>query len=86
MSEEFQNTSKQGTQLGYPRKGPSGSLRYKFFNTNNLWVDLPALKASQIGISRSCSWPQNLYKKFDGALPLPVMKNSKTARLFLLLS
>jgi len=38
--------------------------KYKFFNTNNLWVDLRALK--------------NLYRKYDGALPLPVMKNSKT--------
>eukprot|EP00933_Yihiella_yeosuensis_P066058 TRINITY_DN7013_c0_g1_i1.p1 TRINITY_DN7013_c0_g1~~TRINITY_DN7013_c0_g1_i1.p1 ORF type:complete len:716 (+),score=230.92 TRINITY_DN7013_c0_g1_i1:89-2236(+) len=38
--------------------------KYKFFNTNNLWVDLVALK--------------NQFKKNDGALPLPVMKNSKT--------
>ncbi|CAJ1363799.1 unnamed protein product [Effrenium voratum] len=38
--------------------------KYQFFNTNNLWVDLSALK--------------NLFRKFDGALPLPVMKNSKT--------
>lgn len=38
--------------------------KYKFFNTNNLWVDLEALKAQ--------------FDKHDGALPLPVMKNSKT--------
>jgi len=38
--------------------------KYKFFNTNNLWVDLVALKAS--------------FKKNDGSLPLPVMKNNKT--------
>jgi len=38
--------------------------KYKFFNTNNLWVDLQALKTQ--------------FKKNDGALPLPVMKNSKT--------
>mmetsp|Transcript_43995 Transcript_43995/g.79072 ORF Transcript_43995/g.79072 Transcript_43995/m.79072 type:complete len:957 (-) Transcript_43995:117-2987(-) len=38
--------------------------KYKFFNTNNLWVDLVALKAQ--------------FKKHDGALPLPVMKNAKT--------
>mmetsp|Transcript_79276 Transcript_79276/g.256269 ORF Transcript_79276/g.256269 Transcript_79276/m.256269 type:complete len:354 (+) Transcript_79276:2-1063(+) len=38
--------------------------RYKFFNTNNLWVDLQALKAE--------------FKKNDGLLPLPVMKNNKT--------
>ena len=35
--------------------------KHKFFNTNNLWVDLEALKAA--------------YAKFGGALPLPVMKN-----------
>merc|ERR1719215_2137600 len=38
--------------------------RYRFFNTNNLWVDLEAL--------------QDQFKKHGGALPLPVMKNSKT--------
>merc|ERR1712117_258372 len=34
------------------------------FNTNNLWVDLVALKA--------------IFEKHDGSIPLPVMKNSKT--------
>jgi len=38
--------------------------KYSYFNTNNLWVDLVALKAQ--------------FKKNDGALPLPVMKNNKT--------
>jgi len=38
--------------------------KYKFFNTNNLWVDLPALKA--------------IFEKHGGCIPLPVMKNSKT--------
>merc|ERR1719356_1580093 len=38
--------------------------KYKFFNTNNLWVDLVA--------------PKDQFKKHQGALPLPVMKNSKT--------
>ncbi|CAJ1400147.1 unnamed protein product [Effrenium voratum] len=38
--------------------------KYKFFNTNNLWVDLVALKRE--------------FRRNDGALPLPVMKNSKT--------
>merc|ERR1719401_1199397 len=38
--------------------------KYKFFNTNNLWVDLVALKAQ--------------FKQHQGALPLPVMKNAKT--------
>merc|ERR550537_965068 len=38
--------------------------KYKFFNTNNLWVDLEALKAQ--------------FEKYNGLLPLPVMKNSKT--------
>jgi len=38
--------------------------KYKFFNTNNLWVDLEALKA--------------LFEKSNGAVPLPVMTNSKT--------
>merc|ERR1719433_2583292 len=37
---------------------------YKFFNTNNLWVDLQALKAQ--------------FEKHGGMLPLPVMTNSKT--------
>mmetsp|Transcript_15468 Transcript_15468/g.31414 ORF Transcript_15468/g.31414 Transcript_15468/m.31414 type:complete len:467 (-) Transcript_15468:231-1631(-) len=40
------------------------TTRYKFFNTNNLWVDLEALKAQ--------------FEKNGGSLPLPVMKNSKT--------
>jgi len=40
------------------------TTKYSFFNTNNLWVDLVALKAQ--------------FKKNDGALPLPVMKNAKT--------
>merc|ERR1719261_1667359 len=38
--------------------------KYKFFNTNNLWVNLEALKATM--------------EKNDGVLPLPVIKNSKT--------
>jgi len=38
--------------------------KYKFFNTNNLWVDLVALKA--------------IFEKNGGAIPLPVMKNAKT--------
>jgi len=38
--------------------------KHKFFNTNNLWVDLEALKSA--------------FDKHDGALPLPVIKNSKT--------
>merc|ERR1711988_881667 len=38
--------------------------KYKFFNTNNLWVNLPALKAT--------------FEKFNGVLPLPVIKNGKT--------
>merc|ERR1719356_90987 len=38
--------------------------KYKFFNTNNLWVDLVA--------------PKDQFKKHQGTLPLPVMKNSKT--------
>merc|ERR1719510_1759076 len=38
--------------------------KYKFFNTNNLWVNLPALKAT--------------FEKFGGLLPLPVIKNGKT--------
>jgi UDP-N-acetylglucosamine pyrophosphorylase len=38
--------------------------KYKYFNTNNLWVDLTALKAS--------------FEANGGSLPLPVMKNSKT--------
>ena len=40
--------------------------KHKFFNTNNLWLDLEALK-------KECTANQ-------GALPLPVMKNSKTVR------
>lgn len=38
--------------------------KYKFFNTNNLWVDLEALKAQ--------------FEANNGCLPLPVMKNGKT--------
>ena len=38
--------------------------KYKFFNTNNLWVNLEALKAA--------------FTSFNGALPLPVISNSKT--------
>merc|ERR1719220_219192 len=38
--------------------------KYKFFNTNNLWVDLVALKA--------------IFDKNGGSIPLPVMKNAKT--------
>merc|ERR1711972_772630 len=38
--------------------------KYTYFNTNNLWVDLEALKAA--------------FDKNNGCLPLPVMKNSKT--------
>merc|ERR1712139_179430 len=40
------------------------TARYKYFNTNNLWVDLEKLKA--------------LFEKHNGALPLPVMLNDKT--------
>jgi len=38
--------------------------KYKFFNTNNLWVDLEALA--------------DAFNQSGGALQLPVMKNSKT--------
>jgi len=38
--------------------------KYKYFNTNNLWVNLQALKETM--------------DKNDGVLPLPVIKNSKT--------
>jgi UDP-N-acetylglucosamine pyrophosphorylase len=38
--------------------------KYKYFNTNNLWVDLQALS--------------DAFKANGGSLPLPVMKNSKT--------
>merc|ERR1719258_755791 len=38
--------------------------KYKYFNTNNLWVDLDKLKA--------------LFEKHGGAIPLPVMLNDKT--------
>merc|ERR1719472_297638 len=37
--------------------------KHKYFNTNNLWVNLEALKATM--------------DKHDGVLPLPVMKNGK---------
>jgi UDP-N-acetylglucosamine pyrophosphorylase len=40
------------------------TTKYKYFNTNNLWVDLEKLKA--------------LFEKHGGALPLPVMLNEKT--------
>uniref|UniRef100_A0A7S2NMR5 UTP--glucose-1-phosphate uridylyltransferase n=1 Tax=Haptolina brevifila TaxID=156173 RepID=A0A7S2NMR5_9EUKA len=39
--------------------------KYKFFNTNNLWLNLKELKAA-------------LDKAKDGVLPLPVIKNGKT--------
>eukprot|EP00928_Gymnodinium_smaydae_P038865 TRINITY_DN266_c0_g1_i1.p1 TRINITY_DN266_c0_g1~~TRINITY_DN266_c0_g1_i1.p1 ORF type:complete len:469 (+),score=142.76 TRINITY_DN266_c0_g1_i1:189-1595(+) len=38
--------------------------KYKYFNTNNLWVDLKQLK--------------ELFEKAGGAVPLPVMLNDKT--------
>merc|ERR1719223_736914 len=38
--------------------------KYTYFNTNNLWVDLVALKEA--------------FDKAGGTLPLPVMKNGKT--------
>jgi len=38
--------------------------KHRFFNTNNLWINLAALKA--------------VYEKFDGVLPLPVISNGKT--------
>merc|ERR1712070_1062913 len=38
--------------------------KYKYFNTNNLWVDLEKLKA--------------LFDANEGAIPLPVMLNDKT--------
>jgi len=38
--------------------------KYKFFNTNNLWVDLAALKKTM--------------DANNGVLPLPVIKNGKT--------
>merc|ERR1719394_1436592 len=38
--------------------------KYTFFNTNNLWVDLVALKS--------------IFEKHGGSIPLPVMKNPKT--------
>merc|ERR1712125_4420 len=38
--------------------------KYKYFNTNNLWVDLEKLKG--------------LFDKHGGAIPLPVMLNDKT--------
>merc|ERR1712203_1319093 len=38
--------------------------KYKYFNTNNLWVDLEKLKA--------------LFEANGGAIPLPVMLNDKT--------
>merc|ERR1719146_123473 len=40
------------------------TTKYKYFNTNNLWVDLKQLKA--------------LFDKNNGAIPLPVMLNDKT--------
>ncbi|CAL1155731.1 unnamed protein product [Cladocopium goreaui] len=66
--EDAQDVKDSATQLILDRAVGQASDQdaemYKFFNTNNLWVDLRALK--------------NLYRKYDGALPLPVMKNSKT--------
>jgi len=38
--------------------------KHKFFNTNNLWINLEALKAT--------------FTKFDGVMPLPVISNGKT--------
>jgi len=38
--------------------------KYKYFNTNNLWVDLNKLK--------------ELFEKNGGSVPLPVMRNDKT--------
>jgi len=38
--------------------------KHRFFNTNNLWVNLEALKAT--------------FAKFKGVMPLAVMQNSKT--------
>merc|ERR1719375_1013787 len=40
------------------------TTKYGYFNTNNLWVDLEALKA--------------MFEAHGGSLPLPVMKNGKT--------
>merc|ERR1719478_1932338 len=40
------------------------TTRYQYFNTNNLWVDLPKLKA--------------LFDKNGGSIPMPVMVNDKT--------
>ena len=38
--------------------------KHKFFNTNNLWINLPALRKAM--------------DKHDGVLPLPTIRNSKT--------
>jgi len=38
--------------------------KHRFFNTNNLWVNLEALKAT--------------FEHFEGMMPLPVMMNGKT--------
>jgi len=38
--------------------------RYRFFNTNNLWIDLKALKET--------------LDRYDGILPLPLIRNRKT--------
>jgi len=38
--------------------------RHKFFNTNNLWINIEALQAN--------------FDKYGGALPLPVISNEKT--------
>merc|ERR1712012_1262747 len=38
--------------------------KYTYFNTNNLWINLEALR--------------EIFKENNGAIPLPVMKNSKT--------
>ena len=38
--------------------------KHKFFNTNNLWINLEVLKAT--------------FEKYGGAMPLPVISNGKT--------
>merc|ERR1719326_1616351 len=38
--------------------------KYKYFNTNNLWIDLTKLK--------------DCFEKNNGCIPLPVMTNDKT--------
>merc|ERR1719329_1844990 len=46
------------------KKEFQNTSKYKYFNTNNLWVDLIALKEA--------------FDKSGGSLPLPVMVNGKT--------